>query len=95
MLSILLETNRENSYVVTTAGAILGLHYNAGAMRVPEQKMLKVPEVAQRLDVSIETVRRWLRDGKLKGRMIGGQRSGYRIPESEIERLLSGEPEPA
>lgn len=54
--------------------------------------MLRVPEVAQRLDVSIETVRRWLRDGKLKGHMIGGQRSGYRIPESEVERLLRGEP---
>lgn len=55
---------------------------------MPEEKLLKVPQVAERLDVSQETIRRWLREGKLKGRLLGGTRSGYRILESEVERFI-------
>ena len=36
-----------------------------------------------------QTVRVWLREGKLRGRLIGGRKSGYRIPASEIDRLLT------
>jgi excisionase family DNA binding protein len=54
------------------------------------ERVLTVREAAERLRVTEESVRRWLRAGRLRGVMIGGQRSGYRIPESEVERLLSG-----
>lgn len=50
--------------------------------------MYTVREVAERLGATDETVRRWLRSGKLRGIMPGGQRLGYRIPASELERLL-------
>jgi excisionase family DNA binding protein len=51
-------------------------------------QLLTVQEVAARLRVNPETVRRWLRQGKLQGVMLGGDRAGYRIAESELRRLL-------
>ena len=54
---------------------------------------LTVPEVAAQLRVAEETVRRWLRIGKLKGKRLGGTKAGYRIPQSEVDRLLGTEPE--
>ncbi len=57
---------------------------------VANERVMTVREAAERLRVTEESVRRWLRSGRLRGVMIGGQRSGYRIPESEVERLLSG-----
>lgn len=53
--------------------------------------MLKVEQVAERLQVGVITVRRWLQSGKLRGVRIGGTRAGWRVPESEVERLLRGE----
>ncbi len=53
--------------------------------------VLTVAEVAERLRVHPQTVRLWLKEGKLKGRLIGGTKTGYRIPESEVERILTGE----
>ena len=56
-------------------------------------RVLTVAEVAERLRVHPQTVRLWLKEGKLKGRLIGGTKTGYRIPESEVERILTGEPQ--
>ncbi|MBI3968349.1 MAG: helix-turn-helix domain-containing protein [Chloroflexi bacterium] len=53
-------------------------------------KLLTVQEVAERLRVHEETVRRWLRSGHLEGVLPGGKRSGYRIRESALQRLLGG-----
>jgi excisionase family DNA binding protein len=53
-------------------------------------RVLTVPEVAERLRLNEETVRRWLRTGKLRGNRLGGTKAGYRIPESEVERVLRG-----
>jgi excisionase family DNA binding protein len=56
------------------------------------EHLLTVHDVAQRLRVSPGTVRRWLRDGKLRGSRFGGDRIGYRVRETEVERLIaSGE----
>jgi excisionase family DNA binding protein len=57
------------------------------------EKMLKVPEAAEQLRVTEETVRRWLRSGKLRGKRLGPTKAGYRIPQSEVDRLLGAEPE--
>ena len=65
-------------------------------LTVPEvASMLRVnPETVRRmlrngrLRVNPETIRRWLRQGKLEGAMLGGDRAGYRIAESELRRLL-------
>ena len=56
------------------------------------ERLLKVGEVAERLRVRRETVLRWIKQKRIRGALIGGKRSGYRIPESELERLLRGQP---
>lgn len=53
-----------------------------------EDKFLTVQEVAARLRVDPETVRRMLRDGRLHGTMPISPRAGWRIPESEVARLI-------
>lgn len=55
---------------------------------------ITVEEAAELLRIHPQTVRLWLRQGKLRGRLIGGRKSGYRIPASEIDRLLSPDGEP-
>uniref|UniRef100_A0A831X6V0 DNA-binding protein n=1 Tax=Thermorudis peleae TaxID=1382356 RepID=A0A831X6V0_9BACT len=51
------------------------------------EPMLTVREVAERLRVNAETVRRWLRSGQLKGVWLS-DRAGWRIPAGELERFL-------
>jgi excisionase family DNA binding protein len=63
-------------------------------VRMGEEAMLTVAEVAARLRINPETVRVWLRSGKLKGFRPGGHKIGYRIPESEVRRVLFGGREP-
>lgn len=50
-------------------------------------ELLTVADVAARLRVSEETVRQWLRKDVLSGYNFGG-RTGWRVPASEIARLL-------
>ena len=52
-----------------------------------DDKLLTVEQVADRLQVHSETVRRWLRSGELEG-MDLGHRVGYRIRESDLERFI-------
>ncbi len=52
--------------------------------------VLTVAEAAARLKISQETVRIWLRAGKLRGHRPGGDKIGWRIPASEVERVLRG-----
>lgn len=44
-----------------------------------------VQQASQRLTVSVETVRRYIREGELKAYRIGG---GYRIPEEAISEFI-------
>jgi excisionase family DNA binding protein len=61
-----------------------------------EERLYTVQEVAQRFKTTPETVRRWLRSGRLRGIRLGGTKLGYRVAESEIERFLrQGEVEAA
>lgn len=55
-----------------------------------ESQLLTVGDVAARLRVNPETVRRWLRTGKLHGFMMGGRRAGYRILAESVERIIDG-----
>jgi len=49
---------------------------------------LRPKEACRVLGVSYVTLRRWIKEGKVKAvRTLGGK---YRIPESEIKRILSG-----
>lgn len=50
--------------------------------------LLTVPEVAERLRVAEETIRRWLRSGRMTG-ILFSDRSGYRVLDSEVERFIA------
>ncbi|MCC7370278.1 MAG: helix-turn-helix domain-containing protein [Chloroflexi bacterium] len=52
-----------------------------------EDRLLTVRECAERLRVNPETVRRWLRSGRMRGVILGGDRSGWRVPQSELNRV--------
>lgn len=51
------------------------------------ERLMTVQEVAQRLRVHPDTLRRWLRGGRIRGVMMGGRSGGYRIKESEVARI--------
>jgi len=50
-------------------------------------RLYRTGEVAKKLGVSTMTVRRWIKVGKIKAYRIGKE---FRIPESEVLRLLEG-----
>lgn len=54
-----------------------------------ETKWLTVQDVAERFDVSIETVRRWIRSGELPVLDLGGPRLGYRISEQDLAAFVA------
>ena len=56
------------------------------------EEWFTVEQIARRLQVHPDTVRRWLRDGRLRGRNFGGK-TGYRVRASELEAFLEGEPD--
>ena len=50
--------------------------------------MLTVPDAAKRAGKDPETIRRWIRSGRLKSRKIGTQ---HFIEESDLDALLDDE----
>jgi excisionase family DNA binding protein len=48
--------------------------------------MLTVPEAAKRVGRNPETVRRWIRDGKLRSQKVGTQ---HLIDEGELDALAN------
>ncbi len=47
--------------------------------------LLRLKDVARRLDVDEKTIRRWLNDGKIEGSKLVGR---WRFEEAEITRLV-------
>jgi len=58
-------------------------------MGLLEEDWLSVEEVAEKLKVTEETVRRWIRAKKLPVLNLGGPRAGYRIRRRDLEQFLS------
>ena len=52
--------------------------------------MLTVPEAARRVRRNPETVRRWIREGKLRSHKVGTQ---HMIEEHDLDELVSDEPD--
>ena len=50
-------------------------------------QLLTVDQVAERLQVNEQTVRRWLREGELTGIAFGG-RTGWRVGEEDLQAFL-------
>ena len=53
-----------------------------------DDRLLTVADIAARLGAHEETIRSWLREGRLKGIRPGGTKLGWRIAESELRRFL-------
>jgi excisionase family DNA binding protein len=52
-----------------------------------DEQLFTVGEIAAHLRVNEFTVRRWLREGRLRGFRLGGP-SGWRIRASDFERFI-------
>jgi len=48
-------------------------------------RLLKPNEVAEMLSVSLVTVKKWLREGRLKGVKVSGM---WRVRESDLEQMI-------
>jgi excisionase family DNA binding protein len=57
-------------------------------MEQPEDRLLTVAEVAAYLRVDPESVRRWLREGKLLGINLG-RRPGWRIRVTDLHTFVT------
>ena len=51
-------------------------------------KLVRVRDFSERTGVSVDNLRRWFREGHLRGVQPGGKKRGIYIFESEIDRLL-------
>ncbi len=56
---------------------------------IAKEDWLTVPTVAERLGVSQETVRRWIRAGEIAVLDLGGPKAGYRIREADLDVFLT------
>jgi len=54
---------------------------------VIDDRWFTVAEIAERLKVEDQTVRRWLKSGELVGSNFGG-RTGWRIREADVNAFL-------
>ena len=52
---------------------------------MPHDRYQTVQELAERLEVAEETVRRWIKSGELRAIDIG---KGWRIADADLERFL-------
>jgi excisionase family DNA binding protein len=52
-----------------------------------DEPLYTVEEVASRLAVHPETVRKWIKNGQLRATNLGG-RAGYRISRTALEQFL-------
>lgn len=52
-----------------------------------EEKWYTVEQIATQLQVHEQTVRRWLREGDLRGRNFGGK-TGWRVPQTAMDEFL-------
>lgn len=56
------------------------------ATRSPE--LLRIPEAAEKLNVSRASVYRWIEEGRLPAVQLGGRGAPLRIPEAELGQWL-------
>lgn len=52
-----------------------------------EDKLLTTEQVADRLGLSVWTVRKWLEQGKLRGSLLS-RRGGWRVREADLNAYL-------
>ena len=58
-----------------------------------ETRLLTIPIVARRLDVGVSTIYRMIGEKKLRCIRCGAKK-GYRVPESEVQKILASWDDP-
>jgi excisionase family DNA binding protein len=53
-----------------------------------DTELLTTQDVAARLRVGLDDVRRWIRSGALPAVALGGRRMGYRVSESALAQFV-------
>ena len=53
-----------------------------------DEELWTVEQVAAYLKLNPETIRRWVRRGELEAISLGSDRAGFRIRQSEVERIV-------
>jgi excisionase family DNA binding protein len=76
-------------------GMIRSAGERPGAAMVQYKSMLTVDQAAAQLHVKPETVRRWLRSGRLPGSRRIGTRLGWQVSAVDVKRLLRPQPRSA
>lgn len=62
--------------------------YKHNRTKMIEPEFFNVKNFAKLLDISPQTVRLWIKEGKIKAIKISeGARANYRIPKTEIMRI--------
>ena len=56
-----------------------------------EAVWLTVKDITDELRVHEETVRRWIREGKLPAIQIGSRRGGYRVKREDLDSFVQEE----
>lgn len=51
-----------------------------------------ITDISERLNINPETVRRWIRNGKLKAKLSGSKKSGYKISEASYKDFIKNNP---
>ena len=54
-----------------------------------DDELMTVPEVAAMLRLNDQTVRKWLRDGRLPGIYLGSRTAGWRVRRSDVTAFLA------
>jgi excisionase family DNA binding protein len=75
--------------VTSSARRSFPVEANAREEIMTEEQTLTVRQVADRLNLRTEAVRRWLRDGRLHGTRAF-DRGNWHITESELQRFIAG-----
>ena len=70
-----------------TAGQVEEYAETRGVQTQGLEKLYSPEEVAEYLNVHVQTVRTWIRSGRLKARRLAGQRA-LRVAESDIQSVL-------
>ena len=53
-----------------------------------DDELMTVPEVAAMLRLNEQTVRKWLRDGRLPGIYLGSRTAGWRVRRADVTAFL-------
>ena len=54
-----------------------------------DEDLMTVPEVAAMLRLNEQTVRKWLREGKLPGIHLGSRTAGWRVRRGDVSAFLA------